>query len=103
MLSTFTPQRAEGLCESYELRIAGEALEVRVADGRFEARQGEARDPDLVVRVDVDGLLALLGPRLSAAEALASGSAEIDGDASVFGRCTDMLAWPARDAGRIAK
>jgi hypothetical protein len=56
-----------------------------------------------VVRVDLDGLLALLGPRLSAAEALASGSAEIDGDASVFGRCTDMLAWPARDAGRIAK
>lgn len=94
MLATFRPEAAEGLRESYEFRIGKEVFEVQLAEGRLEARQGEAHDPDLVVRVDLETLLALLGRQLSPDEALASGGVEIEGDRSVLTRCIETLAWP---------
>ncbi len=95
MLSTFRPESAEGLRESYEFRIGDEVFEVRVADRRVEARQGEAHDPDFVLTASLETLLALLGRRLAPEEALVSRRAEIEGDPSVLARCIDILAWPA--------
>lgn len=95
MLATFRPERAQGVRETYEFRLGQEAFQVRVADGRVEARQGEAHDPDLVVSADLETLLALLAGRLLPMEALSSARVEIEGDARAFVRCIDILGWPA--------
>jgi DNA-binding HxlR family transcriptional regulator len=66
---------------THEFRIDGEAFHVRVGDGgEAEARQGAARDPELIVTGDAETFLAVASGRLSSEEAAESGALRIEGE-----------------------
>ena len=90
--SLFEPG-ADGLRETYELRIDGETFHLRVGDGGVEARQGRADAPDAVVSGDTGTFLDLTAGRLAAGEALGSGRLRVedDGDGEALKRCLRML------------
>jgi DNA-binding HxlR family transcriptional regulator len=85
----------EGLRETYEFRIDGETFHARVEDGKVEARQGPAGDPDLVVAGDTGTLLAVFAGRVGAEEAMGSGSLRSeggrDGGREALARCLGMI------------
>ena len=91
MKSTFRPEEARGLRETYEFRIDGEVFHVRVEDGRSEARQGAASDPDLVVSADTQTFLAVAAGQLELSDAAAAGSLQIEGDHGALVRCAKIF------------
>ena len=82
---------ADGLRETYELRIDGEAFHLRVGGGEVEARQGAADAPDVVIVGAAGTFLALTAGRLVPEAALESGEIRIEGDGDVRARCLEML------------
>ncbi|MEJ7842556.1 MAG: winged helix-turn-helix transcriptional regulator [Rubrobacter sp.] len=89
--SLFEPGAADGLRETYELRIDGEAFQLRVDGGSVEVRQGCADAPDVVVSGGAGTFLALSAGRLAPEEALESGEVRIEGDGVALARCLRML------------
>jgi len=49
LLFTFVPEQAQGIAETYQFQIDGEAFYFRVSDGKAEGQLGMAADPDLLV------------------------------------------------------
>ena len=82
----FRPELADGLTETYELRVGGNVFEVRVDDGRCTTREGAARDPDAVIVLDVETLNALLLEGLPPREAIADGRVALTGDSGSLER-----------------
>lgn len=97
----FDPRAAEGLEASYELRLGEESFRVEVADGRFEIARGDADGPDAIVEADPGTLATLVYEGRDLAEALRSGSLEIEGDRSAVERLLSLfrLPEPASPAG----
>lgn len=83
----FRPERAAGVHETYEFRLDGTVLHARVDDGAIDVRRGPADRPDLVVTAGAPTLLDLSLGRITAAEAVASGRAEITGSAAASAHC----------------
>lgn len=86
--SLFDPKAAAGVEASCELRLDGEAFEVRVADGQLDlaraagegGRGGAADDdPALTIATDPGTLAALLTGQLPLEEAIGSGAANLEG------------------------
>jgi DNA-binding HxlR family transcriptional regulator len=90
----FDPEKARGLHETYELRVAGDVLSVRIDDGEIDVWQGEARDPDMVLHADMPAYMALLLGRLQPEEALAGGHVRVEGDANSLSRFLDLCGVP---------
>jgi DNA-binding HxlR family transcriptional regulator/putative sterol carrier protein len=91
MKSSFRPEEASGLRETYEFRIEGEVFHVRVDDGRCEARQGPASDPDLVVSADTETFLAVATGRIEPADATEAGALRVEGDRETLVRCARIF------------
>jgi DNA-binding HxlR family transcriptional regulator/putative sterol carrier protein len=100
MRSTFRPELAVGLTETYELRIGEQVFEVRIEDQRCSTSEGRAARPDVIMTMPVETLNAFFVQGLDPAEAVASGQVEIQGDASGLGRFVNMFAFrrPAETA-----
>jgi DNA-binding HxlR family transcriptional regulator/putative sterol carrier protein len=84
-------EAVRGLQETYEFQIDEEAFHLRVRDGKVEALQGPAVEPDLIVRGDTQAFLALAAGRVEPAEALDSGEIRIEGDQATWARCVEVL------------
>ena len=88
---TFRPDAARGVHETYEFRIEGEVLHVRVDDGKVEVREGQAADPACVVTTDLMTFMAVGSRRMSAAEAGERGLATVEGDLQANERSIQIL------------
>jgi DNA-binding HxlR family transcriptional regulator len=77
--STFDPDKADGLEASYELRLDEIPFAVRIEDGAFGARRGEADHPDAVIHSDPSTIAGVVfgGNRLG--KAAEAGDVQIDG------------------------
>jgi DNA-binding HxlR family transcriptional regulator len=77
--SSFDPAKADGVEATYELWLGEAPFRVRVADGRFEAKRGEASDPDATIRADPNAIAGIVfrGDRLG--NAVDDGAVRIDG------------------------
>jgi DNA-binding HxlR family transcriptional regulator len=85
----FDAQAAEGIDESYELEIDGDAA-VHIHTATGEARMGHAGDPAVRIAADADTLAALTGGAIGREEAMRRG-ARIDGDAAAVERMRAVL------------
>jgi DNA-binding HxlR family transcriptional regulator/putative sterol carrier protein len=78
--ANFDPDAAHGVRETYELRVDGQPVHVRVDRGRVEARSGPAAEPDLVLEAKAPALARLGRGELEPEEALTSGALRVSGD-----------------------
>lgn len=60
MLSTFKPQRAKTLSETYEFHVDHEVFHIRVHNGEAHGDMGKGRDPVLVWESDSESFMALV-------------------------------------------
>ena len=94
MKSTFDPAAADGLDAIYELVLGDLPFRIVVADGRFDARRGEADRPDATLRTDADTMTALVFGGRSLTAALRAGDLAIEGSKSAATRLVRLLANP---------
>jgi DNA-binding HxlR family transcriptional regulator/putative sterol carrier protein len=91
--AAFRPELAEGLRETYEFRIGKLGVfEVRVEGPRCFTAERQASRPDAVFTMNVETLNGLLFQLLSPAEALATGSVQVEGDAAALQRFVKIFA-----------
>lgn len=60
MLSTFKPQYAKALSETYEFHVDHEVFHIRVHNGEAHGDMGKGRDPVLVWESDSESFMALV-------------------------------------------
>jgi DNA-binding HxlR family transcriptional regulator/putative sterol carrier protein len=92
----FYPARAEGLTETYVLRVDDDAFTARIVDGRLESELGAAADPDLELTTDMPTFFALASGDFPAAEAIAQGRLVFDGEAEAVERCFRVFSFAPR-------
>lgn len=93
--STFRPEAAAGLRESYEFLIDGVRFHALVDRGQARTGQGPATNPDAVFTTDLDSFIGLLSGELSPRAGRADGKVAVEGDASALERFVELFAWPA--------
>jgi DNA-binding HxlR family transcriptional regulator len=81
-----------------QVELDGEVFELRVADGRLQARRGSALSPAAVLRASTRVFLGLVTGRLSRSAALASGGLAMEGDAPARRALLDLLSGRASAA-----
>ncbi|MGC2167099.1 MAG: helix-turn-helix domain-containing protein [Gallionella sp.] len=59
LLFTFVPEKADGISETYQFQIDGEAFYFRVSDGKAEGQLGLAPNPDLLVIASSEEFLTM--------------------------------------------
>jgi DNA-binding HxlR family transcriptional regulator/putative sterol carrier protein len=91
MEAMFRPEAARGVRETYEFRIDGEVMHVRIDDGTIEVRHGEAADPACVVTTDLMTFLAVGSRRMSGPEAVERGLSTVEGDVEAVERSIEIL------------
>jgi DNA-binding HxlR family transcriptional regulator len=94
----FRPELAQGIDETYQLHIDGEAQQIRIADGAIDVRQGEARGATAVLHADISSYLALLGGHLSLDDAVVQGRICVEGDTDALRRFIAICGLPAASA-----
>lgn len=97
MRTTFRPEAARGVHETYELRIDGDLFHIAVDDGTMEARQGPATRPDVILETDLETFLAIGARQLNPVEAVMTGRATVEGDLEAGLRMVDILGLPTPD------
>jgi DNA-binding HxlR family transcriptional regulator len=90
---SFRREKFADLAETYELVIDGERFTVAARDGSVDTRPGGASSASISLRSDADTFVALMTGRLSAADALATGRAALEGKRSVLERFIDAFAY----------
>jgi DNA-binding HxlR family transcriptional regulator len=90
----FRPELAQGIHETYELRIDDEVLQVRVEDGDMQVQQGQALTAAAVFHTDIATYLGLLTRQLAPEEAVANGRIHIEGDPTALNRFLDLCGLP---------
>ncbi len=93
----FRPGEAQGVDETYELRIGGEVLQVQIRDGEIHVRQGSALPADVVIATEMQPFFGLFTGRLSPEEAIATGLARVEGDPRALGRLFSICGLPQRN------
>jgi DNA-binding HxlR family transcriptional regulator len=91
MEATFRPEAARGLHETYEFRIDGEVLHVRVDDGQMEVREGPAPDPICRVTTDLGTFIAVATRTMPSEVAIESGKSVLEGDPEANKRSIEIL------------
>lgn len=97
MRVAFKPAAAEGVTETYQLRIDGVPGYVVVREEVLEGIPGEAKDSAVTITTTTPILLALTTRQLSAARALAEEAVKLHGSRSAFLRFINMFELPAPD------
>ena len=90
----FRPEQAQGVRETYELRIDDEVLQVQIKDGEIEVQQGEALRADVIFQTDVATYLGLLQGKIQPDEAMAEDFIQIEGDLEALSRFLDLFRLP---------
>jgi len=90
--ASLEPESLEpGVAETYELRIGGEAISVRVEQGKAEVRETEAERPAVVVSTDQETFAALGRGAISPSEALTTDALSVEGDPAAAERCAQLF------------
>jgi|SRR5947209_16435956 len=87
----FHPEDARGVHDTYEFDVDDARFNVRVDDGTIDVRQGAAETHDVLIRTDLDTLLAVGLGQLSAGDAVTSGRLSSSGDKRAIRRCLKLL------------
>ena len=90
----FSPPAAKGLRATLALHVGDDRFRARIAGGRMELERGEAPGADATLRTDQRTLGALALTGLPLDDALADGSARIDGDAALVQRFVTLFPLP---------
>jgi DNA-binding HxlR family transcriptional regulator len=100
----FTPDAAEGLDATYELRLGEDRFRVRVADGRLDIARGSADAPDATIEADPGALATVLWHGAKLAAARRAGDVIASGDAQAVRRFLALFRLPesAASGGRLA-
>lgn len=93
----FRPERAQGINETYELRIDREVLHVEIKGKRIQVEQGEAGKADAIFQTDIASYLALLTGQLQPDEAMVKGLIRVEGDPAALSRFLDLCGLPGPD------
>jgi DNA-binding HxlR family transcriptional regulator/putative sterol carrier protein len=75
----------------FEFRVGEDRITVENRRGEVVVRDGFAEDPDVVVATDAHTFAKLGMGRLSAADAVASGSMSVEGDPVAVERCAELF------------
>lgn len=90
----FRPEQAQGVSETYELRIDHEVLQVQINEGEIDVRQGDGRKADVVFQTDMPTYLGLLQRQIQPDEAISGGLIQIEGDPGALNRFLDLCGLP---------
>jgi DNA-binding HxlR family transcriptional regulator len=90
----FRPELAQGIDETYELRIDDEVMQVRISGGEIEVKQGTAVNPDAIFQTDIATYLGLLQQQIQPDEAIAQGLVQVMGDPAALNRFLDLCGLP---------
>jgi DNA-binding HxlR family transcriptional regulator len=90
----FRPEQAQGVNETYELRIDNEILQVQIAAGEIQVRQGESRKADVIFYTDMLSYLGLLQRQIQPDEAVAGGLIRVEGDPGALSRFLNLCGLP---------
>lgn len=90
----FRPEQAQGVSETYELRIDHEVLQVQINEGEIDVRQGDGRKADVVFQTDMPTYLGLLQRQIQPDEAISGGLIQIKGDPGALSRFLDLCGLP---------
>ena len=90
LTTLFDPARADDAGFRAELRIGAERFRAEVAGGRFRVERGEDRDADVTVTAAMFPLVEMLHGWRDFDEAIADGTAIVEGDVEGFRR---FLTW----------
>jgi DNA-binding HxlR family transcriptional regulator len=88
--STFRPEASRGFRAGYELRVGEIVLHARVDDGRVEVAEGSLPGADLTIEAG-PGIRAVMAGELSPADAIASGTVHLTGDAELLSRFAEIF------------
>jgi DNA-binding HxlR family transcriptional regulator len=97
----FYPSAAQGLTETYVLRIDDGVFTARIDGGFLEPQVGAAKAPDLDVAMDYETFFAVASGQVDPLEAAASGSLQYEGDPETLVRCFKVLSFAPRGARRL--
>lgn len=90
----FDAEAARGERLSFELRLYGFVIHVRVEDGTLHATEGAADEPDLVIETELS-LKAFYAGQLCPREAVADGSVRLTGEPELLERFLKLFHMPA--------
>lgn len=88
------PEQAQGVNETYELRIGCEVLQLQIKDGELQVQQGEALKPDVVFQTDMPSHLGLFSGQIKPDEAVPRGLIRIEGDPGALSRFLNLSGVP---------
>lgn len=91
MKSSFKPEKAAGVRETYEYHVDGEVFHVRVEDGEIEGEQGPAWRPEMVLTASSENFLALGTRHLDPDKAVAKGTVKIEGSIETLKRTVEIF------------
>jgi DNA-binding HxlR family transcriptional regulator len=97
----FRPKQAQGIDETYELRIDNEVLQVQIKAGELSVQQGEALHADAVFYTDMPSYLRLLTGQIKADEAISRGLVQVEGDPTALGRFLNLCGVPLRSMDAV--
>jgi DNA-binding HxlR family transcriptional regulator len=92
----FNADVAEGLTETYVLRIDDDVFTATIIDGVLEPSCGAAENPDLVVTTDKETFFFLCARELEPHEAVDKRRLRYEGDAQTLERCFRVLSFAQR-------
>jgi DNA-binding HxlR family transcriptional regulator/putative sterol carrier protein len=95
--TTFRPEHARGLRQSYELRLGEIVLSARIDDGTLIVAEAALPDADLVIEAG-PGLKALMTGEMTADEAIASGGVHLTGAPELLAQFAELFHIPSRDS-----
>jgi predicted lipid carrier protein YhbT len=90
----FRTEQAQGVNETYELRIDQEVLQVQIRAGQMRVQQGEALKADVVFHTDMPTYLGLLQRQIQPDEAIPKGLIQIEGDPGALSRFLNICGLP---------
>lgn len=94
--AVFNADEAEGLTETYVLKIGPDAFTARIVDGVLEPSCGEAADADLVLETDAETFFLLCAGELGPKDALEQGRIRAEGDPGTLERCFRIFTFAPR-------
>ncbi len=103
MKSTFRPEAAQGVRETYEYRIDDEVFHVRVEDGTMEAAQGPGWRPAFVFTSDTQTFLRVGTGQLNSEEAIRTGALKLGGSTEALQRSFEIFGAAPEEAKEALK
>lgn len=82
----FQPALAQGLNEVYEFHTDNEVIQVKIAAGEMQAKQGQPWSADAIFHTDVLSYLGLIRGLLLPNEAICQGLVRVEGDPTALQR-----------------